>query len=430
MNIDILTDIRYLLCNVVTNYIMFLFFKMVYKPKLDRPWVYFLLYIAVVAVRTAVACIGIPPLNMIVSLVCIQLVSIMFYKCKIKECFLPNLAFISIGLFADMVGKSLVSAFTGHTIEEVLASYLLSYIGSLINCILQILFSRWLIYFFNKEERTVIRAKEILFLTVMTVLEILFIVYATNNVLSDISGVYLVLLSCGFLFINVYVMHLIEQVAHVAKLQRDLSLSNQQMSLQLKYYSELKEKQEVSRKVVHDVKKHLQTVDGLYSSGCMSEAVNYSLLLQDELDKLQWGFTHNNKILETIIGSKLEQAKLVGIKFTVDLEDINLDFVEDLDITAIFANLLDNSFEACLELKPELRFINLTMYKHKNFIMINVSNNYVLIKSNGKLFNTTKKNHSGIGLSNISSAVNKYGGNFLATVENEKFVVKIIIPIK
>ena len=264
----------------------------------------------------------------------------------------------------------------------------------------------------------------------MTILEILFIVYATNNVLSDISGVYLVLLSCGFLFINVYVIHLIEQVAHVAKLQQDLSLSNQQMSLQLKYYRELKAKQEIFRKAVHDFKKHLQTVKGLYSGGCIEEAVNYSVLLQDKLDKLQWGFTHNNKILETIIGSKIEQANLVGIKVTIDLEDVNLDFIEDLDITAIFANLLDNSFEACLELRAELRFINLSMYKHKDFIMINVSNNYVRIESNGKLFKTTKKDHSGIGLSNIASAVNKYDGNFLAAIENEKFVVKIIIPIK
>ena len=117
MNIDILNAIRYLICNVVTNYIMFLFFKMVYKPKVDTKWVYSILYIVVVVARTIVACIGIPPLNMIISLVFIHLVSVMFYKFKFKECFLPNLAFIFIGLFADMVGKSFVSAFTGHTIE-------------------------------------------------------------------------------------------------------------------------------------------------------------------------------------------------------------------------------------------------------------------------------------------------------------------------
>ncbi len=264
----------------------------------------------------------------------------------------------------------------------------------------------------------------------MAILQILIIMYATNNILNQISGIYLILLSCGFLFINMYVVHLIEQMTRIGKLQQDLSLSKQQSLLQLKYYRELKEKQEISRKVIHDVQKHLQTIEGLYNSGNKNEAINYEVLLKGELSKLKWGFTHKNKILETIISSKLEQANTVDIAFTPDVQDINIEFIDDLDITAIFANLLDNSFEACLELEPDMRIIKLHMFRHKGFIVINVSNQIASdVQKEGMVFKTTKIGHSGIGLSNVSGVVKKYDGSFIAGVENRKFVVKILIPI-
>ncbi len=430
MDLDILTAVRYFLCNIIANLVMFLFFGKMYKYRYDKKSIYVLSYVTVVIFRTAVACIGIPPINMITSLICINLISVLLYKCMLRECILYNLAFMLVGLFADVVGTSLVSVIIRSTIDEVFANHFYKYIGSLFNCILQILFSRWLIYFFNKDERSPIRTKEIGFLTVMAILQILIIMYATNNILNQISGIYLILLSCGFLFINMYVVHLIEQMTRIGKLQQDLSLSKQQSLLQLKYYRELKEKQEISRKVIHDVQKHLQTIEGLYNSGNKNEAINYEVLLKGELSKLKWGFTHKNKILETIISSKLEQANTVDIAFTPDVQDINIEFIDDLDITAIFANLLDNSFEACLELEPDMRIIKLHMFRHKGFIVINVSNQIASdVQKEGMVFKTTKIGHSGIGLSNVSGVVKKYDGSFIAGVENRKFVVKILIPI-
>lgn len=429
MELDFLVITRYFLCNIVTNMVMFLFLSKMYKSTYERKWIYLLSCAISVLLRTGVACLGIPPINVLTGLICINIASVLLYRCKLKECLLYNSSFILVSLFADIIGTSLISVIVGNTIDEVFASHFYKYIGSLFNCILQILFSRWLLYFFKKENRSPIQTKETAFLTVTTVLEILIIMYATNNILNEISGMYLILLSCGFLFINMYVVHLIEQAMRTGKLQRDLSLAKQQSQLQLSHYQKLKEKQEVSRKVVHDVKKHLCAIEGLYSSGCKDEATNYGVLLKKELSKLGGEFTHENKILEAIIGSKIEQANIFNINFIVDIQNFNISFMDDLDITVVFANLLDNSFEACMELATDIRTIELHIFRHKNFIVINISNPIAFaVKKEGLLFKSTKKGHGGIGLSNVYSVVKKYDGSFIASVENDKFVVKILIP--
>lgn len=431
MELDILTVVRYLLCNVVINFVMFSFFNKMYRARYDNKWIYLFSYVAVVIARIGIACMGIPPINMISSLIIINLISVLLYQCTLRKCILYNFSFMLMSLFADIVGTSLVSVIVGNTIEEVFANHFYKYIGSLFNCVIHILFSRWLVYFFIKDERSALRTKEILFLTAITVLEVLIIRYATNNILNEISGVYLIFLSCGFLFINLYVVYLIEQVTQIGKLQKDLSLAKQHSELQLKYYQAFKDNQELSRKAVHDAKKHLHTIEGLYNNGCKVEAIDYGILLKSELDKLSWGVTYKNKILETIIGSKLEQANRLAIKFIPDVQDIDIGFIADLDITAIFANLLDNSFEACLELEVDKRIIEMHMIRHNNFVVLNISNPISsAVNQEGRTIKTTKVGHSGIGLSNVLSAVNKYEGSFIACVENKNFVVKILIPMK
>ena len=44
-------------------------------------------------------------------------------------------------------------------------------------------------------------------------------------------------------------------------------------------------------------------------------------------------------------------------------------------------------------------------------------------------FRSTKKNHHGIGLSNIRSACEKYNGSFNAHVEHDLFITELLIPI-
>lgn len=141
-------------------------------------------------------------------------------------------------------------------------------------------------------------------------------------------------------------------------------------------------------------------------------------------------FKSRNAILDVIINHKILQAELKEIEFTVDYTDVDMSFISDMDITIMLANALDNSYEAVEALEKNRRQVKLIITKMSDFLLINISNSYnnVEQKPNGK-FVTTKKNHSGLGLKNVQKAVEKYDGIYKAEVVEDKFKVKITIPI-
>lgn len=116
----------------------------------------------------------------------------------------------------------------------------------------------------------------------------------------------------------------------------------------------------------------------------------------------------------------------------MDVEDIDLDFMEDLDITSIFANLWDNAIEACDRLEPERRKILFMMNKVNGFIIINMENAYdkdEYAEMCRNSLTTTKENHMGVGLAAIKKTVEKYNGLFNVIPNDKKFVVEITMPI-
>ncbi len=108
---------------------------------------------------------------------------------------------------------------------------------------------------------------------------------------------------------------------------------------------------------------------------------------------------------------------------------VSLEFMDDLDVTAIFANLWDNAIEACRKVSDS-KYINIQIGKLNNFIFISMENscNGKLIP-NGKYFESTKMAHEGIGISSIKKSVEKYNGFFSTKSDGNIFKSEISIPI-
>lgn len=130
------------------------------------------------------------------------------------------------------------------------------------------------------------------------------------------------------------------------------------------------------------------------------------------------------------MSQKILLAKSLDIKTNTEIEDIPLDFMNDLDITAIFANLWDNAIEACKKVKDGSRFINMTMDQMNSFIVINMENSFdseIVLKKG--IIASTKKNHEGVGLKIIKSTVKKYNGVFITKHEEKIFSSEITMPV-
>ena len=173
------------------------------------------------------------------------------------------------------------------------------------------------------------------------------------------------------------------------------------------------------------MKNHIQAIESMYKIYGDNEAKKYTSEIFHMIDELGYKKYISNKILNLILNDKIQLANQLGIQFKTDIDDVNLDFISDFDMTTIFGNLLDNAIEACKDLENN-KTVRVRINQFHNFIIINISNtlNKHPNLHNGKL-ETTKRGHSGIGLSNVRKTVERYNGDLNIYFEDNRFEVNI-----
>ena len=62
-----------------------------------------------------------------------------------------------------------------------------------------------------------------------------------------------------------------------------------------------------------------------------------------------------NKVLNIILNDKIEKAEKEDIKVKSVIGDVSLDFIRDIDLTAIISNIFDNAIESARECSIERR---------------------------------------------------------------------------
>lgn len=200
-----------------------------------------------------------------------------------------------------------------------------------------------------------------------------------------------------------------------------------QFQQQFAYYQEKLKDEEKVRSVYHDMKNHLLVLQRQINSPETAEVIDK---LQSQVAMYEDYEHTGNDILDIILKEKSEKAreKHIALSVTADLSDV--DFIEPLDISTIFGNGLDNAIEASEKLPEEQRGILVKAGKIQNFFSILIENN-CLQSSNNTKKRTTKSDDflHGFGISNMRKAAEKYGGQLLTKCENEKFILKILIPI-
>lgn len=229
--------------------------------------------------------------------------------------------------------------------------------------------------------------------------------------------------------LNIFITNIFESISKNNELKSEVQLYEQQSKMQYEYYNTLENKYNSSRKLFHDIRNHLQTIEDLYRLQENEKAREYTEDMYKMFDRLSQRHYTGSRVLNVIINDKVQRAESLGISLNCSIEDIDFGFIKDIDLTTIFANLLDNAIEGVQNIN-EGREILLKIAKFNDFIVINISNNTDMtpIDDRGEL-KSTKKNHGGIGLQNVRMALEKYQGNMRITCDNNVFKVNIVIPI-
>ena len=140
----------------------------------------------------------------------------------------------------------------------------------------------------------------------------------------------------------------------------------------------------------------------------------------------------NNEALSTVLSEKSATCQSEKIPFTVMSSNETMDFMRDIDIYTLFANLLDNAIEASRNVELDHRSITLSIKAHCGFVSIHEENYFSdPIKHMGENLLTTKGDtmSHGFGYQSMQQIVEQYHGTISHKVKEDVFAVNILLPL-
>ena len=181
----------------------------------------------------------------------------------------------------------------------------------------------------------------------------------------------------------------------------------------------------------HDMHHHNGVIMGMLRNGDTDELKTYMKSYDDALDAHNANTFCSNPIANSIFNSYAGRAEAEGIKavFHVSVpEGIGID---NIDLTCVLVNVLENALEGCLRLQKEVeKEIVVTTKFIDNRLRIQVENTCQTdILFNGEL-PITKKQGGGTGIKSILYTADRYDGTAGFSVMNGKFITQIVLNVK
>ncbi|MDU6114717.1 MAG: GHKL domain-containing protein [Paeniclostridium sordellii] len=209
-------------------------------------------------------------------------------------------------------------------------------------------------------------------------------------------------------------------------------LMKNKLDMQYEHYLSVQESHMKVKKLYHDINNHIFCIDNLKNNN--KEVSEYINNLKDEIKSFKYIYNTGNMILDIIINEKSDICSKKGIKFICDINFSKVDFIKPIDVSSIFANILDNAIEACDKIHDEdvEKYIRIKGTISKAYFVIKCENskvNNIKFKKNKLLTDKMDKFVHGIGTQSIKSSLDKYDGELLFEDEKDKFILNLYIPL-
>lgn len=227
--------------------------------------------------------------------------------------------------------------------------------------------------------------------------------------------------------ISVIIAYSFEKIEKAMIYDAEIKAIQIKTKMQMERYLLLNEHYKGQRKIIHDIRKHLDILNSiLYNDTAL---IKYTDSIEKTVDILEYGFYCENHILQVIMSGKLAECENKEIRVYIKMIEERFEFMEDIDVTAIFANLWDNAIESVENQKYSQRSINITIGKDKCFIIFSFENtcDEELVYENEDIV-SAKSRDRGWGLKIIGETIRKYGGEFEIVTDKGYFKAKGIIP--
>lgn len=261
-----------------------------------------------------------------------------------------------------------------------------------------------------------------------------FIKISDSCVLSPLLNGMLTLSAVFLLTINLLVFG-IDQYNRKKNLEfTEMQLLFQKESDRAQYYAMLLSQHENQSILIHDIKKHLQSINALNGQREHDKIKLYIQELLQSSDLKESSRLCDHEMLNTILARYGHQCLNKQISFHADIRSGIIDFISDADMTSLFCNLLDNAVKAAGHIPDSFIEVSACGRENTPFIVITVVNSCrknPFEKQTGRLITmkTNKRKH-GFGVKSIQKIVNKYHGDIQMYYDEHTLTFHVIITLK
>ncbi|WP_172678932.1 sensor histidine kinase [Clostridium baratii] len=222
---------------------------------------------------------------------------------------------------------------------------------------------------------------------------------------------------------------------------QETKLNNELISAQLEYQKKLYKKRDHYSNLLkmynHDFKNILNNAGKFLELGKIDEAKDILSNVNSNIKNIinENKNYSNNLIVDIILNELSEKCKSSKIKFSAKCYIPENFKLGDLELSRLFSNLANNSYEACIKQNEiDLKNITFKSYIKDNVLIIflqNTFNGSFIMKEN--TFITTKKNSTlhGVGIESIRQIVEYANGILLIDTDTDndiklfKYLIKI-----
>ena len=427
-----ISNICYAIVFLIESLISFYYFDFKFKRRISKKFIPISILLSGL-VLYIINLIEIPLINAVCFYVCNFIILRICYNSSIKSGIFANFVLLFLMIITELIVILPFSVVSRFSLFESRSDAFILIIQAIMSKLLYFIFI-WVVLKFSEKESKSTDSKFSILLCFLPIASIILMCtnvylctfYSVNNnfKIAIIIGNILILLS------NIIVFYLHETTIKINRKYTQILLDYQQEKNTIDYYDLLREQNENSKILIHDITKHLKTIQQLSEnkdsniSKYISEIVaDYSVM--NPIDYC------NNSVVNLITHRYYEICRKNNIIFTININNTSLDFMREYDITALLDNLLENAIESALLTND--KFIDFSICtRNSNFVIIKISNscgrkpkyiNDILVSSKN-----TPGIH-GVGTRSIKKVVAKYNGNLEMKYDNNTKTFTSVIGI-
>ena len=304
--------------------------------------------------------------------------------------------------------------------------------------LLYLLVVQWIIYIFGKTKEKVYRNNKgfwlLAMIPVITVwITITLALVSINTQLSKTLEYMASISAFLLLFINVLVFGLYRYNQAKEAEYYELQLQVQKEYDAVEYYKMLLQEDENQNILIHDIKKHLQSISLLNEQGAKEKITEYIEEIIHSSDLQSSVRICNHEFLNAILCRYARSCEKKDISLRADIRSDSLNFMSDNDLTALFCNLMDNALEAASKVQESYIELSVSLKSGTNIVVISMINSCEenpLNSAGGFITRKQDKKSHGYGMKSIKRIISNYDGEMNLYFEEESSSFHTIIMLK